>query len=328
MAFIILYVLKNSLDEILKELVKTNPFILVGVLIFGVLFLLIEGKNIAKMVHPFQDKFTEKDGFWCYCYAAFCRVVSFGTATTVSEVLFYRKKELKVSEAIGVTTVHMILYKIASLFYSIVGVIVLFSQLKVINFKMLLFVLFGIMVTALIIFTLFFLSINESFHRFLIKMANKWIKKTSWLNKIDQLNEQIYSLRLSVKEIMLDRRNLIYLLVLNFVKLIFWYSIPFITLSGAHGLSYLESFCLVAITVTLSGVIPTPAGIGSFEFVYLLLFKPVVGTVDAVSSLLLYRFATYMLPFLLGLVYTAKNKRIQINEEIQDLRDEQNKEVN
>ncbi len=58
----------------------------------------------------------------------------------------------------------------------------------------------------------------------------------------------------------------------------------------------------------LSGVIPTPAGIGSFEFVYLLLFRPVVGTVDAFSSILFYRFSSFILQFIYGFVYVIAER--------------------
>ncbi len=60
---------------------------------------------------------------------------------------------------------------------------------------------------------------------------------------------------------------------------------PYIFFVENHpNIDFLLTFSFISFAVVLSGVIPTPAGIGSFEFVYLLLFKPLVGTVDAVSS--------------------------------------------
>ena len=72
----------------------------------------------------------------------------------------------------------------------------------------------------------------------------------------------------------------------------------------------------------LSGVIPTPAGIGSFEFVYMLLFGPMVGTVDAASSMLLYRFATFIWPFVIGFVYVILEKRKTMSAELEELKNE------
>ncbi|MCB8500424.1 UPF0104 family protein, partial [Enterococcus faecalis] len=61
-------------------------------------------------------------------------------------------------------------------------------------------------------------------------------------------------------------------------------------------------------------------GIGPFEFVYLLLFKPLVGNVDAVASVLLYRFGSFVLPFLIGLVYVAIEKRKSLRIEIEEIK--------
>ncbi len=85
-------------------------------------------------------------------------------------------------------------------------------------------------------------------------------------------------------------------------------------------IDFLLTFSFISFAVVLSGVIPTPAGIGSFEFVYLLLFRPLVGTVDAFSSLLLYRFSSFILPFIYGLFYVIADRRKVIKQEIQDVK--------
>ena len=103
----------------------------------------------------------------------------------------------------------------------------------------------------------------------------------------------------------------------NMLKLVFWYVLPYLILIENHPkIDFLLTISFISFAVVLSGVIPTPAGIGSFEFVYLLLFRPVVGTVDAVSSLLLYRFSSFILPFLYGFVYVIAERRRVIKEEI------------
>lgn len=52
----------------------------------------------------------------------------------------------------------------------------------------------------------------------------------------------------------------------------------------------------------LAAVIPSPAGIGSTEFVFTTLFAGIVGTGMAGSASLLYRFGTFVFPFLVGTV--------------------------
>ena len=54
----------------------------------------------------------------------------------------------------------------------------------------------------------------------------------------------------------------------------------------------------------------------------MLLFGPMVGTVDAVSSMLLYRFATFIWPFVIGFVYVILEKRKTMSAELEELKNE------
>ena len=63
-----------------------------------------------------------------------------------------------------------------------------------------------------------------------------------------------------------------------------------------------QAMAITSLSVMLAAVIPTPAGIGSTEFVFTMLFAGLVGMGDAGSATLLYRFATFVLPFLIGAV--------------------------
>lgn len=105
-----------SLSDIMAQLLKTSAVVAVMVVILGVIYQFVEGQSIQEIVRSFEPKFTMTDGFFASCYVAFYRIVSFGTGTLVSEVLFYRKKGLAVSQGMGVTALHMIMYKLAVVF--------------------------------------------------------------------------------------------------------------------------------------------------------------------------------------------------------------------
>ena len=64
----------------------------------------------------------------------------------------------------------------------------------------------------------------------------------------------------------------------------------------------LEDASRQSLSVMLAAVIPSPAGIGSTEFVFTALFSGIVGTGLAGSASLLYRFGTFVFPFLVGAV--------------------------
>jgi uncharacterized protein (TIRG00374 family) len=68
---------------------------------------------------------------------------------------------------------------------------------------------------------------------------------------------------------------------------------------------------VTSLSVLLAAVIPAPAGIGSTEFVFAMLFSVIVGTGAAGSTSLLYRFATFVLPFVIGAFVVLSRRRIE-----------------
>ena len=57
-------------------------------------------------------------------------------------------------------------------------------------------------------------------------------------------------------------------------------------------------------SVMLAAVIPMPGGIGSSELVMTAIYSGLVGSAAAGAMALLYRFATFMFPFIIG-AFTA-----------------------
>lgn len=317
------FVIKNSLGDILVQLSQTPLLVLLGVILCGSLYILVEGENLKVMAGTFEKRFTTGDGALAMCYAAFYRLVTFGAGTLIAEVNFYHRKGLRISQSVGVTALHMIMYKVALLSWAVISLIMQFVFFHSEKPKIIWLVLFAMVVTFVIIAVLLALTLSLNLQIWSVKLANKLFKSTKIRDVVDKVNIQVYSLREAVDSI-LQVRPLIYrIYFLNMLKVMFWFVIPAIVLMGDHPqLNFFLSFGLTSFAVILAGSIPTPAGIGSFEFVYLLLFSPIVGTVDAASSMLLYRFASYVWPFLIGFVYFLVDKRRAIHSEIKDIKED------
>lgn len=323
---VIIYVMDNSLSDIFAQLMKTSWLVIGLVILLGVVYQIVEGRSIKEIASHFQKDFSTKDGFFTSCYVAFYRVISFGTGTLLSEIYFYKKKGLAVSQGVGVTALHMIMYKVAVIFLAVLGLIFQFSLFYERAPKMIPFILVGVVLTFAIIFSLLVLSSSINLQVFLIKWTNNYFKREKLRDWVDKCNLQIYSLRETVQTITKDRSAMFRIFCWNVAKLLFWYVIPYVVLVENHPtIDFLLVVSFTSFAVILSGVFPTPAGIGPFEFVYLLLFKPLVGTVDAVSSLLLYRFGSFVLPFLIGFVFVVIQKRKDIKADLHAVREEKQK---
>lgn len=320
---VIFYVVRTSMESVFQQLAQTNLAIIFLVVWAGLLFQLIEGANIQTMIQRSVKKFSIYDGFWCSCYTAFMRVITFGAGTIVAEVLYYRDKGLASSKGFGLVSLRMIFYKAALIIFSIVGLIFFGPQLLQESPSLFAGVIAGIVVTFLIIAGLLALSLSITLQTLFAMLANKMFKSEKWRDRIDELNLKVFSIREMVLHLLQDRSILIKLILLNLGKLFFWFIVPWLVFQGeTASLGFFECFFYTAFASILAGIIPTPAGLGSLEFVFTLLFRPLVGQVAAISALLLYRFATYVLPFLLGLGFAAYRKRRSLKQEVQEIKEE------
>ncbi len=320
---VMFYVIRNSLGDILYQLKDTPLIVLMGVTCLGMVYQFFEGWSIKTTVQSFSDHFRILDGSITSCYAAFTRVITFGAGTLLAEINYYRKKGLKVSQGVGATALHMIMYKSAILTYAVVGLIVQFPYLRQHFPSLIPFLFVGIIGTLVVILFFLFISVSVNLQVGLTIICDKIFHKQKFRDWVDQVNLQIYSLREAVFSVLKDRTAMMRIYALNLVKVAICYMIPYVCLYQDHpDLSFPLAFAMISFTLILSGVIPAPAGLGSFEFVYMLLLKPIVGTVDAASSMLLYRFASYVLPFLLGFIYVMHDRKNAITEEVEEIRQE------
>ncbi|MDH6365225.1 uncharacterized membrane protein YbhN (UPF0104 family) [Enterococcus sp. PF1-24] len=325
--FLLIYFFENSLQDIFNEIKETPLKTLIMITGLGLMYQVIEGQSISVIAAPFMkenEKFTAKDGFFMSCSIAFFRVISLGAATLVTEINFYKKKGMKISQGIGVASLHMVLYKMAVAAYAFIGLLIQGSFLANNAPKMIPFIIIGLIMTVGVIAILLALSSSVNLQVGLLLIANRLFKNQKLRDLVDKGNLQIYSLRETVATVTSDKTVWVRSFFWNLLKLVFWYVVPYVVLVPDYPqLDFLQIFSFISFSVILAGVIPAPAGVGSLEFVYLLLFQPLVGTVDALSSVLLYRFASYVLPVIIGFIYFLFDRRNKMKTDIEEVRKEQ-----
>lgn len=314
---IVIFVLKNSLAGIFEELFTTKWEIVLSIILLGIFYQLLEGENIRVIVLNSKKSMTMIEGFFCSCYVAFCRVVTFGSGTFISEILFYRKKDIETARAVGISALRMILCKISLIVICLITLGINFNFVFTEYKHLIPLILYGVLGTIILISFILFITENLKVQKMLFRFLHKqkWLNK--WEDKINQLEEQVGYLRKAVKRVMSNKTTVVKIVAFNLLKVFPWYIIPFVTLYG-DSITFMQSLTLISLVSVLAGMIPTPAGLGSFEFVYLLFFKPIVGGAAAGSSLLLYRFASYVLPFLIGGLYAFITKQKELRHELDD----------
>ena len=87
-----------------------------------------------------------------------------------------------------------------------------------------------------------------------------------------------------------------------------WYVIPYIFLINNTESSLFICLAIMSFVIAISGVMVAPAGIGTLEFVFMLLFSGMASSDKLLLAILLYRFFTFVVPGLVGIIVVIAHK--------------------
>lgn len=299
---IIIYTFRGSWDEIWGQLKETAPSVLLMIAGATVVYHLVEGSITYTLARRYNPHFRLRDGFYCAFFCSFYRLSTLGSAQGVAAVVFLGKKEVDYSEATGMYMMQYMLHKISIAIFS--GVFFLVNwQVMSQNYKSYaIYLVLAYILTVLISVGLILLAVWPKSHELILLLANK----LNYHNKLDALIEKLESsvsiMEESTSKLLHDAKLIAIVIIKNMIKLCFWYCIPFLILLGNGEITLLSSLSVTSLSVMTAAVIPTPAGIGSTELIMTTMYRALVDVDKAGAITLLYRVATFILPFVIGAV--------------------------
>ncbi|MBS6396446.1 MAG: flippase-like domain-containing protein [Clostridiales bacterium] len=173
----------------------------------------------------------------------------------------------------------------------------------------------GIVVTAGINLLLVLLCTWEKFQTFSFYILEKISFKGEWKQKKETWKEQIGELFRESKSVMKNKKLVVRMLILNMVKIAVLYFIPWFSLMAVGeegGCGPGKSFVLASLMILMTNAIPHIAGMGPAEFMFLFLYGFYTSEAGAASAMLLYRAATYFLPFGISMLVVFCGKRAEM----------------
>lgn len=309
---IIVYTFRDSAGPILRELKETSPAVILVISLLAVLYELVEGGITCSFARKYQPDFTYRMGVESAFYCSFYRVATLGSGAGVAAVYYFNEKGIEVSKGTGMYMVEYVLHKVTiALFSAIFFIISLgFMREHYAEYAWLLVAGYGITMVIAVVLLLFCCS--ERFHGMLLWLLDKLNRKGRFNEQEVFLREQCRILEGAVSSLLNEKKFVLEIIGKNLLKFAFWYSIPYFVLMDTGAVTLPQAMAITSLSVMLAAVIPSPAGIGSTEFVFTMLFEVMVGMGAAGSASLLYRFATFVLPFIIGAVI-AVARRIRKN---------------
>lgn len=300
----IIYAFRDTAGPILEQLKKTTPQVIAGICAMTVIYHLFEGYITTILVRQYNPSFSLRKGVENAFFCSFYRVATLGSGAGVAAIVFLGENDVDYSKAFGLYMLQYAFHKIGIAFFSMLFFVTSWGYMCSHFGDYALLLVAGYVLTFVITAVLILFCCSSGFHKVMLAALDFIDKKTKYRfnESIVQLHEQCKILEVSSKYLLKKKGKVIWVILLNIVKYGFWYGMPYLIFRNHCDVTLLEAMAVTSLSVMLAAVIPSPAGIGSTEFVMISLFTGIVGTGLAGSAALLYRFGTFAVPFLIGAV--------------------------
>ena len=294
---------RDSLLDILKGITEVSPSNITVSVLLSVLFFIMEGSIIYKMASGIVPTYQLKYGIATAYRCEFYRLITFGSGTGIAEIHYLHKKGIEPAVGTGISILQFVMKKIGVAILGIIGFILLycFPDTRALCREYAVFLAIGCIITTVIVLFLLLVTLSNNVLTFVLGIIDKVsVKFPSFTEKAVSLKNQVYLLNESGHIFLRQRYALIQIVLFNLIKLTAIYCIPAYSLQEKCNMGFVECTAIMAAVYMLAGVIPAPSGIGSLEFVYLLFFGVLAEPGIIVPTLLVFRFVTWILPFIIG----------------------------
>lgn len=310
----IIYTFKDSAGDILAQL-KATPFLVIaGICICGVLYELVEGWINYSLAKVYQPQFKYWQGVESAFYASFYRVATLGSGAGVAAIYYFNENGVPYSKGTGLYTIEYMLHKVSLALFSAIFFLLNWNYMREHfgDYEMAMLGGFGITFVISVVLLLF--ACSKKFHQFILWIVRGINRSGKLTEQVNKLEEQCRVLEEAAETLLHSGRLIAGCIFKNLLKFSFWYGIPYLILADSCDMTLIQVLAVTSLAMMLAAVLPAPAGIGSSEFVLTMLLAQIVGTAGAGSAALLYRFATFVFPFLIGAVIVLFRKKVHKKE--------------
>ena len=309
----IVYIFQNYMVDIDIQLKKLSLKGCISILILSIGYIFVEGFNISLLAKQFSRKFTILNGIGCSFYTSFYKTATFGSGSYVASVYYLQQKGISPSQGVGVSTLNYVFHRLSIALFSIICIIINYSFIKINFYDYLGIIKFVYIITILILFFLVSICLSNKFHKFLLLIiryiSNKLKINSKYKEKINYIEAEILRIKKSSIVLLKNKMIIVIEILMNLVKFLLIYLSSYIALREMNiNIGIIDALTVTSLAMILAGSIPAPAGIASVEFVYTLLFSVIANSIKSVSSMLIYRFSSFIVPFLVGGLYVILRK--------------------
>lgn len=237
-------------------------------------------------------------------------ITPFSSGGQPFQVYSMNKVGISVAKSTSIIMINFIIYQIVINIFSIFSIALYFNKVKDTINNFIWFAIIGFTINFIVLLFLILLAVSSKtgvvFHKFLTWLAHfKIFKKLE--NKIPAFDQYIADAQAAFKQISKKWKTVLFSTILKILSLAIFYSIPFFGIKALNiAISYEQIFYVIAMTcfaLTMFIWLPTPGSSGGVELAFSAIFTTLaVDKNNSISLMLIWRFATYYLVMIYGLI--------------------------
>lgn len=312
---VVIFIFSSHWAEISAALAQLTVWQVLLVLAIGLTYPLLEGAICWLIMRSRLSSFTLRDGFDASFVGTFGNVVCLGAGAVPMESVYLLHCGLPLGPGVGLMTLQYVFHKTTVLLYATVMLLLQHHWLAANTSGVMSYLPAAYCVVALVIVGLVLLCVSPLVQR-LARWAMGYLPKTEkWQTRREKWLEQLDTLSEESRHLLTDKGLCVRIFALQALKLFLmftlpWFCIRFMGLSC--GLDFWQVQLLTSLMLFLSNAIPNVAGMGSIETSFLLVFSGFMTSGEAMSTLMLFRIASYYFVFAASAVGTfVAEKRLE-----------------
>ncbi len=337
-AFIIMVVvlLSEGVENVVGALLKLNPLFLLIAVVCIVLYWLGEGLGLHLAAKSLEPKVKFRTSFLVTMIGQYFNCITpFASGGQPMQVYTYFKKGMPLGSAMTALLSRFIVYQFTLTLYSVVFLICRLSMFTEGSLQPLtMLVVVGFIINTFVIVMLFMLAF---FRAATTKLAHGIVKLLAKIriikdpaDKLEYIDKELETYYENFRFIKSQPVMILKMFLVTVVQLFCYFSITFVIYIGfdiPHDTDFLTVIACQAFVLMISSFVPLPGAMGAAEGSYAAFFKGIFGDYYTGVSTFIWRFLTFYLPILVGIVINLRMAKsgVDLRDAEESLKEEENK---
>ncbi|MCD7950893.1 MAG: flippase-like domain-containing protein [Erysipelotrichaceae bacterium] len=317
--FIAVYIfIDGEFDQMLYAFQNASLFWIVIMFLGMFLYYFFDALSLIHFGRVYKKDYSLKQSLTnCISAYFFNGVTPFASGGQFAQVYIFNKQGIIPTYSASILLLSFICYQSVLVIYTAIILLLRLQYFISNEVYSIGLVLLGFFINLLVILVLFLGANSKALQNFIIHNIIKLLYKIHIIKDYEltsiRIERYFSDFREQLHFLQNNKTILMKVVFNNFMKLSIAYSMPFLATKAMRlSVSYsqlLDFMTLCSCIYMITAFIPIPGSSGGAEGLYMVMFS-FLGTVGVTSSMMLWRFMTYYLGLILGILFFSFNKEI------------------